>query len=104
LIHRGDVFDADIPGLGVRPVVVITRERAIPVLSSVTTVPITSNLRGHPAEIVLDKAHGLGHESAANCDFIQTVHKRRLLHHRGSLGPADLRRLDLALRIALDLD
>ncbi|MEX0993320.1 MAG: type II toxin-antitoxin system PemK/MazF family toxin [Solirubrobacterales bacterium] len=104
MIARGDVFDAEFPSLGVRPAVIVTRESAIPVLSAVTTVPVTSTIRGHPAEVVLNTESGLDHESAANCDNVQTVEKTRLLRHRGRLGPEQMLRLDDALRIALQLD
>lgn len=104
MIRRGDVFDADLPGLGVRPAVVVTRESAIPVLSTVTTVPVTSTIRGHPAEILLNAEHGLDHESAANCDYLQTVQKSHLLRYRGCLGQEHIARLDDALRVALQLD
>ena len=104
MIRRGDVFDADLPDLGVRPAVVATRQTAIPLLSVVTTVPITSSIRGHPAEVVLNTESGLDHESAANCDYLQTVQKNRLLRRRGRLGPEQMMHLDAALRVALQLD
>ena len=40
----------------------------------------------------------------ANCDNLATLAKSELISYRGSLGPAELRRLDDALRIALGLD
>ena len=103
-IARGGVFEADIPGAGPHPVVVVTREEAIPVLTSVTVVLITSTVRGHVSEIRLGSEEGLEHESAANCDNVFTLGKRRLSRYRGSLGPEKLRELNDALRIALGLD
>ena len=40
---------------------------------------------------------------AANCDNVVTVRKRHLRTRLGTLGPAKLRQLDDALRLALDL-
>lgn len=104
MIHRGDVFDADLPVAGVRPAVVVTRETAIPVLSSVAVVGVTSTIRGHRAEVPLGRAEGLDHESVANCDDLFTVSKNRLRRYRGRLGPERVARLDDALRLALGLD
>jgi mRNA interferase MazF len=103
-IARGDVFDADIPTAGPHPVVVVTREEAIEVLSSVTVVLVTSTLRGHVAEVRVGAREGLDRESAVNCDNVFTLSKRRLSRYRGSLGPDKLRELNESLRIALGLD
>lgn len=104
MIHRGDVFDADIPVAGVRLAVVVTRETAIPVLSSVAVVAVTSTVRGHRAEVAVGGDEGLDRESVANCDDVFTVSKHRLGRYRGRLGPERLARLDDALRLALGLD
>jgi mRNA interferase MazF len=104
LIDRGDVFDADIPRLGMRPVLVVTRQVAIPVLSSVTVALITSTVRGIASEVQLNSEHGLPHPSAANCDNLFTLSKSRLAKRYGSLSFEDVGRLDDALRFALQLD
>jgi mRNA interferase MazF len=104
LVDRGDIFEGDIPGLGVRPVLVVTRQVAIPVLSSVTVALITSTIRGIASEVSLNSAHGLSHASAANCDNLLTLSKSRLAQRLGSLSFEDVARLDDALRFALQLD
>lgn len=104
LIDRGDIFDADIPDLGVRPVLVVTRQVAIPVLSTVTVAMITSTVRGIASEVPLNSEHGLEHASAANCDNLLTLTKPRLGKRRGTLSFEDVARLDGALRFALQLD
>jgi len=104
VIQRGDVYDADFPLAGTRPAVVVTRGTALPVLSSVTVVGVTSTVRGHRAEVPLNRAEGLDHPSVANCDQLFTLPKRRLGRYRGHLGPERLRQLDDALRLALGLD
>lgn len=104
LVDRGDIFDADLPGLGLRPVLVVTRQVAIPVLSGVTVAMITSTIRGIASELRLGEKHGLAHESVANCDNLFTIAKSRLSERRGSLPIEDVDRLDDALRFALGLD
>jgi mRNA interferase MazF len=103
VIARGDVWDADL-GPIVRPVVVATRETAIPVLSRLTCVVVTSTVRGHVAEVELSRSHGLREPRVANCDWVVNVAKERLVRRRGALDPLTLRRLNAALVLALGLD
>jgi mRNA interferase MazF len=104
LIQRGDVWDADIPGIGVHPVVIVTRDTAIPLLSSLVCVLITSSFHGHVAEVSVGQPQGLDHDSAANCDNIFTLPAHVLSRPRGHLDTAKLSELDAALIIALGLD
>jgi mRNA interferase MazF len=103
VIARGDVWDADL-GPIVRPVVIITREVAIPVLSRLTCVAITSKVLDHVAEVELSRAHGVEEPSVANCDWIINVATDRLLRRRGGLDSLTLRRLNATLVLALGLD
>lgn len=103
MIARGEVWDADL-GPIVRPVVVVTREVAIPVLSRLNCVAVTSKVRDHVAEVELTRAHGVDEPSVANCDWIVNVAKDRLVRRRGTLDPVTLRHLNAALVLALGLD
>jgi mRNA interferase MazF len=103
LIARGEVWEADIPGVGRHPVVVATRDSALPLLGSVVCVLVTSRFRGHVAEIELGPDEGLDHRSAANCDNLFTLPRRVLVRRRGRLGSAKLQELDGALMVALGL-
>lgn len=103
MIARGDVWAADF-GVVVRPVVVVTRATAIPVLARLNCVVVTRTGRGHVAEVELSSAHGVEDPSFANCDWIVNVAKDRLVRRRGELDPFTLRRLGAALVIALGLD
>ena len=104
LVNRGDVFTADLPEFGIRPVLVVTRQVAIPVLSSITVAMVTSTIRGITSEVPLNSEHGLSDASVANCDNLLTIEKASLSERCGSLGFEDVRRLDEALRFALQLD
>jgi mRNA-degrading endonuclease toxin of MazEF toxin-antitoxin module len=103
VIERGEVWDADL-GPVVRPVVVVTRATAIPVLSRLLCVAITGTVRGYVAEVELSRSHGIDEPSVANCDWVITVAKDRLMRRRGALDPLALRRLNAALVLALGLD
>lgn len=102
-MNRGDIYDVQFPQ-GRHPAVIATRNGAIPLLRNLTVVEITSRVRGLPTEVPLGPEHGLARDCVANCDNLFTLHKQAFGARRGSLGFADVRRLDAALRIALDLD
>jgi mRNA interferase MazF len=102
-VNRGSVYDVELPG-GRHPAVVVTRDRAIPVLANVTIVGITGTIRGVPTEVPLGVEHGLKRDCVANCDNLFTIPKNAVGTRRGGLDPEALARLRTALRIALDLD
>ena len=103
-VRRGDIWDAELPKVGRRPCVVLTRDEAIPVLARVTVAVITSSVRGHPGEVPLGSEHGLDLDSVANCDDIVTIGKALLSRRRGSLNVSDIVRLDTALCVALGIE
>ena len=103
LISRGEVWDADVPGVGRHPVVIATRDSAVPLLSSVVCVLVTSSFHGHVAEVELGAEEGLDRASAANGDNVFALPKRVLTRRRGALGPAKLAELDRALTVVLGL-
>jgi mRNA interferase MazF len=84
--------------------VILTRESAIPILSSVTVAAITSTVRDLPTEVAVGREHGLRRDSVVNCDNLFTIPKSTLARRRGELGPAELELLRRALVIALALD
>jgi mRNA interferase MazF len=89
---------------GARPVVVVTRDRAIPVLANVTVAAVTGTVRGLPTEVPVGRAHGLAREAVVNCDNLFTIPKSAVGKRRGELDPESLERLRGALLIALDLE
>jgi mRNA interferase MazF len=87
-----------------RPVLILTRDSAIPILNSVTIAPITSTIRNIPTETVLTEADGLPRTCAANFDNVQTVPKGNVGARIAHLSTAKLREAAEALRFALDLE
>lgn len=102
-MNRGEIRDVEVPG-GRRPVVVLTRDVAIPMLGNVVVAAVTGTIRGLPTEVPVGPAHGLRRESVINCDNLFTIPKRALGGRRGELDSESLDRLRQALRIALDLE
>jgi mRNA interferase MazF len=85
-------------------VVLLTRDRAIPVLANVTVAAVTGTIRGLPTEVPLGPEHGLARECVVNCDNLFTIPKHVLGRRRGELDPESVERLRAALMIALDLE
>jgi len=85
-------------------VVILTRDRAIPLLANVTVAYVTGTIRGLPTEVSVGPEHGLARESVVNCDNLVTIPKSALGRRRGALDPESLARLRVALLIALDLE
>ncbi len=83
-----------------RPVVVLSREEVIALLDTVTVAPITSTMRGAPAEVPVGIAEGLKHDSAINLDYVQTVRQSRLHRYVGSLSGDKMADVGKALAIA----
>ncbi|MBD0349465.1 MAG: type II toxin-antitoxin system PemK/MazF family toxin [Thermoleophilia bacterium] len=102
-MNRGAVYDVELPG-GSRPVVVLTRDRAIPILANVTVATVTGTVRGLPTEVPVGTREGLMRDAVVNCDNLFTIPKASLGRRRGALGPEAIDRLRTALMIALELD
>ena len=84
--------------------VILTRDRAIPVLANVTVAAITGTMRGLPTEVPLGREHGLARECVATCDNLFTIPKQAVSRRRGELDPESVARLRTASLIALDLE
>lgn len=84
-----------------RPVLVLTRQEVIGLLSTVMVAPITTTVRGAPSEVVVGIAEGLRHDSAVNLDHVQTVETARLERRYGRLGAEKMSAVCRALSIAV---
>ncbi|HTW42259.1 MAG TPA: type II toxin-antitoxin system PemK/MazF family toxin [Solirubrobacteraceae bacterium] len=69
-----------------RPVLVITRSQALPVLKRVVVAPVTRTVRGIPTEIALGRGEGLDSDCAASFDNLQTIMQASLTERAGTLG------------------
>jgi mRNA interferase MazF len=83
-----------------RPVVVLSRQKAISLLRTVLVAPITSTAHGSPSEVQVGPEEGLKHESVVNLDQVQTVDQQRLRHFVGTVRPEKMAAICQALMIA----
>ena len=68
-----------------RPVLVVTRDEAVPVLTWIIVAPITRTVRSIPTEILLGPDEGLPAECAATFDNLQPMRRSFLPERIGSL-------------------
>ncbi len=87
-----------------RPVLVLSRDSAIPYLSRVTVAPITSTIRGVPSEVALGPEDGMKHPCAANLHDVMTVAQAGLGRRLAQLDAARMRQICAALAFALGCD
>ena len=85
-----------------RPVLVVTRSDAIPVLARLVVAPITRTVRGIPTEVPLGADDGLASECAASFDNVQPINRALLTERIATLGSARRHELCAALAALAD--
>jgi len=103
-MQRGEVWWANLPKpIGRHPVVLLSRDEAYLVRSSVTVAEITTTIRDIPVEVPLDVSDGLSKKCVANLDSIITIPKNLLESHITTLSPKKVEKINEAIKFALDL-
>jgi len=103
-MQRGEVWWANLPKpIGRRPVILLSRDEAYLVRSSVTVAEITTTIRDIPVEVPLDVSDGLSKKCVANLDSIITIPKNILETHITTLSPEKVEKINEAIKFALDL-
>ena len=104
-MKRGEIWWAQLAApAGRRPVILLSRNAAYTVRTSVTVAPLTTTIRNIPVEVRLGAEQGVPRECVANLDEVQTIPKDQLLRLVTELSPQVLARVDQALRFALGLE
>ena len=100
---RGEVWWCELPEIGRRPVVVLSRDAAIPRLRRTIVAPCTTTIRGLPSEVVLEPgADPVGRRCAVNLDSVESVSVGVLVERLGRLSDARLTEVCAALAVAVD--
>lgn len=101
--ERGDLWWCEPPEIGRRPVVVLSRDAAIPRLGRALVAPCTTTIRGLPSEVVLDPGEDpVGRRSAVNLDSLESVSLGVLVERIGRLSDIRMRQICAALEVAVD--
>lgn len=103
-MRRGEVWWAELPPpIGRRPVLLLSRDAAYSVRTSVTAAVITRTIRNIPVEVLLGQEDGMPIECVVNLDNILTMPKSRLTERITTLSAEKMTAVVKAIVFALDL-
>lgn len=99
---RGELWWCELPETGRRPVVVLSRDAAIPRLRRVLAAPCTTTIRALASEVILDPSEDpVPRRSAVNLDSVESVSVAVLVSRLGRLSDARMRAICEALGVAV---
>ncbi len=103
-MRRGEVWWVEFPEpTWRRPAVILTRDSACGVRSSLTVGPVTETIRSIPVEVSLGPEQGLSVECVANLDNILTVPKKYFDKRITVLSADVMEKVEEAIVLALDI-
>jgi len=99
---RGDVWWCELPDVGRRPVVVLSRDAAIPRLKRAIIAPCTTTIRGLPSEVELQpETDPVPRRSAVNLDSVESVSVGVLVERVGRVSDDRMSQICEALAVAV---
>src|SRR5918999_88296 len=99
---RGEVWWCELPEVARRPVVVLSRDAAIPRLRRAVIGPCTTTIRGIPTEVRLEPTDDpVPRVSVVNLDSVESVSAATLVERLGRLSDERMRQICDALVIAV---
>lgn len=100
---RGEVWWCELPGVSRRPVVVLSRDSAIPWLRRALVAPCTTNIRELASEVVIEPGDDpIPRRSVVNLDSVESVSVGFLTERLGRLSSLRMREICRALAVAVD--
>ena len=88
-----------------RPVLILTRNSAIPYLTGISVAQLTSTIRDAPSQVMLTLGDDrVFEECAVNAYNIQTIQKSQLGEFITELSPNRMREVRVAIEFALGFD
>ena len=98
---RGEIWWCELPEIRRRPVVVLSRDAAIPRLGRTLIGPCTTTIRGIASEVVLEPGDDpIPLLSAVNLDSVESVSIATLTERLGRLADERMREVCVALAVA----
>lgn len=99
---RGEVWWCELADIGRRPVVVLSRDAAIPRHRRALVAPCTTTIRGLVSEVVLEPDDDpITRRSAINLDSVESVSLGVLVERLGRLSDDRMRQVCHALAVAV---
>lgn len=103
-MQRGEAWWAELPPpIGRRPVVLLSRDSAYKIRTSVTAAIITRTIRNIPVEVPLGKNDGMPVQCTVNLDNILTIPKSILSERITMLSAEKMTAVVNSINFALDL-
>lgn len=103
-MRRGEVWWAELPPpIGRRPALLLSRNAAYRVRTSVTVATVTRTIRDIPVEVPLGPEDGMPTRCAVNLDNILPIPKSRLTERLTTLSDEKMTAVNKAITFALDL-
>jgi len=100
---RGEVWWCELPEIGRRPVVILSRDAVIPRHRRALIAPCTTTVRDLPSEVLLEPGDDpVPLRSAVNLDSIESVSVAVLVERLGRVADARMRDICAALAVAVD--
>jgi mRNA interferase MazF len=100
---HGEVWWCQLPEIRRRPVVVLSRDAAIPRLRRAVVAPCTTTIRGLRSEVVLEPGQDpIPKRSAVNLDSVESVGVGVLVERLGRLSAERMADVCDALAVAVD--
>lgn len=100
---RGEVWWCELAETSRRPVVILSRDAAIPRLRRALITPCTTTIRGLASEVLLEPGEDpIPLRSAVNLDSVESVSVGTLTNRLGRLGDGRMREICAALAVAVD--
>ena len=99
---RGEVWWCELAKVGRRPVVVLSRDAAIPRLRRTLVGPCTTTIRGIPSEVKLEPSEDpIPQKSVVNLDSVESVSLGTLVERLGRLSDERMHQICRALEVAV---
>ena len=103
--RRGEIWWCEPPDIGRRPVVILSRDAAIPLLRRALIAPCTTTIRGLPSEVILEIGEdAIPRRSAVNLDSVESVSVAVLVERIGLLSGSRMMEICQALDVATGCD
>ncbi len=102
MVAQGELWLMEPPNGKRRPVLVVSRNEAIPVLNNIVVAPVTRTIRSIPTCVPVGRDEGIDHDSMATFDSVAAVPKSVLTTRLGALSVAGRQRMCEALRALAD--
>lgn len=100
---RGEIWWCELAEIGRRPVLVLSRDAAIPRRRRAIVAPCTTTIRGLPSEVVLEPQDDpIPLRSAISLDSVENVAAGALVERIGRLADVRMRDVCAALAVAVD--